>query len=142
MTCLVAEEQNRMVVGCAHKSEDMLGLFVKFGVDDSADIMPLKYLYRSQITQLAAFLGVPGVIMDRTPNPDIIPGVSDKYMDILKLPSETLDLILFGFEHGLEDGDIAAQLNLTLQQVQQIRALVQRTEHMRNPSQSIRWEEL
>jgi NAD+ synthase len=142
MTYLVAEEQNRMVVGCAHKSEDMLGLFVKFGVDDSADIMPLKYLYRSQITQLAAFLGVPGVIMDRTPNPDIIPGVSDKYMDILKLPSETLDLILFGFEHGLEDGDIAAQLNLTLQQVQQIRALVQRTEHMRNPSQSIRWEEL
>ena len=31
---LIAEEINALVVGCAHKSEDLVGLYVKFGVDD------------------------------------------------------------------------------------------------------------
>jgi NAD+ synthase len=136
----LAEEMNYMVVGCAHKSEDMLGLYVKFGVDDSADLMPLKNLYRSHILQLAAFLGVPGAIVNRTPNPDIIPGVSDKYMDLLGYPSAVLDLMVYGIEHGLENDDIASQLDLPVDKVQQIRELVQQTEHMRHPSQSLTWE--
>ncbi len=140
MMYLLAEEMNYLVVGCAHKSEDMLGLYVKFGVDDSADLMPLKYLYRSQILQLAAWLGVPEEIIARTPNPDIIPGVSDKYIDIIGLPSDTLDLLIYGIEHGMQDEDITAQLNLALEKVQEIREVVARTEHMRQPSQSILWE--
>jgi NAD+ synthase len=136
----IAEEMNYMVVGCAHKSEDMLGLYVKFGVDDVADVMPLRNLYRSHIVQLAAHLGVPDEILDRTPNPDIIPGISDKYVDILGLPSDTLDLLLYGIEHGLEDEAIASQLGLPIEKVQQIRELVRQTEHMRHPSQSLSWE--
>jgi NAD+ synthase len=137
---LVAEEKNYLVAGSAHKSEDLLGLYVKFGVDDSADIMPLKNLYRAHTLQLAAFLGVPGPILERTPNPDIIPGVEDKYLDILGLPSAQLDLLLYGIEHGMEDGDIAGQLALPLGKVQEIHDLVQQTEHMRSPSQSLCWE--
>lgn len=136
----IAEELNYMVVGCAHKSEDMLGLYVKFGVDDNADVMPLKNLYRSHILQLAAFVGVPESIINRTPNPDIIPGVSDKYMDILGYSSAVLDLLVYGIEHGLENDDIASQLDLPADKVQQIRELVQQTEHMRHPSQSLTWE--
>jgi NAD+ synthase len=136
----IAEEMNYMVVGCAHKSEDMLGLYVKFGVDDNADLMPLKNLYRSQILQLAAFVGVPEAIVNRTPNPDIIPGVSDKYVDILGFPSDVLDLLVYGIEHGLENSDIAAQSNVPVEKVQQIRDLVRQTEHMRHPSQSLSWE--
>ena len=138
---LLAEELNYLVVGCAHKSEDMLGLYVKFGVDDIADLMPIKNLYRSQILQLAAYLDVPEEIIQRTPNPDIIPGVSDKYLDILGLPSETLDLLVYGIEHGLQDGDLSAQLSLPLEKVQEIRALIAHTEHMRRPSQTIDWTE-
>ncbi len=137
---LVAEEQNYLVAGCAHKSEDMVGLFVKFGVDDNADIMPLKNLYRSHIIQLAAFLGVPSVILNRTPNPDIIPGVSDKYVDILGLPCDTLDLVLWGIDHGMEDEAISRQLGLGPAKIREIRSLVARTEHMRNPSRSLTWE--
>jgi NAD+ synthase len=136
----IAEERNLMVVGSAHKSEDMLGLYVKFGVDDVADVMPLKNLYRSQIIQLAAHLGVPDEILERTPNPDIIPGVSDKYMDLLGLPSRTLDLLVYGIEHGLEDADIASQLDLPLVKVSQIRTIVRSTEHMRSPSLSLTWD--
>ena len=137
---LVAEEMNYLVAGSAHRSEDLLGLFVKFGVDDVADIMPLKYLYRSHIVQLARFVGVPAEILSRTPNPDIIPGVNDKYMDILGLPCETLDLVLYGLQHGLDDGNIAGQLSLPVEKVLEIHSLVQQTEHMRTPSQSLTWE--
>lgn len=139
VTFQLAEELNYMVAGCAHKSEDMLGLFVKFGVDDNADIMPLKNLYRSQFLQMADRLGIPAEIQKRTPNPDIIPGISDKYMDILGLPASTLDLMLYGLEHGLADEEIAAQLDLSTGKVQEIRDLVAMTQHMRNPSQSLTW---
>lgn len=137
VTYLMAKEANALVVGCAHKTEDLLGLFVKFGVDDCADVMPLKNLYRTQIVQLAEHLGVPPEILARTPNPDIIPGVSDKYQDILGLRSDILDLILYGLEHGLDTAAIAGQLDLPGEKVEQIRALVRLTEHMRHPSQSI-----
>ena len=136
---LVAEERNLLVAGSAHKSEDLPGMFVKFGVDDSADIMPLKNLYRSQVLQLAAFLGMPGAILERTPNPDIIPGVTDKYLDILGIPSARLDLLLYGIEHGMEEADIAGQLALPLAKVQEIHDLVRQAEHMRTPSQSLAW---
>ncbi len=137
---LIAEEKDFLVAGCAHKSEDMVGLFVKFGADDLADIMPLKNLFRSQIVQLAKFLGVPAEILNRTPNPDIIPGVSDKYVDILGLPCETLDLVLYGIEQCMEDEIIAEQLNLPIKRILNLRLLVQKTEHMRNPSRSLTWE--
>jgi NAD+ synthase len=137
---LVAEENNYLVAGCAHKSEDLVGLYVKFGVDDNADIMPLKNLYRSHILQLAEFLGVPEEIVRRTPNPDIIPGVTDKYVDLLGVPSSTLDLMLYGMEHGMDDSAIAGQLDLSAAKVAEIRDLVRRTEHMRTPSRSLTWE--
>ena len=140
VTYLIAEEMNYLVVGCAHKSEDMLGLFVKFGVDDNADLMPLKNLYRTQILQLATFLGVPAEIRERTPNPDIVPGVTDKYMDLLGVSSDTLDLVLYGIEYGLRDDAIAAQLNLPVAKVTDLRDLVTRTSHMRHPSLSLTWQ--
>jgi NAD+ synthase len=140
MEYLVAEELNFLVAGSAHKSEDMVGLFVKFGVDDIADIMPLKNLYRSHILQLAEYLGVPAEILNRTPNPDIIPGVSDKYVDMLGLPYDKVDLVLYGIEHGMEDDLIAGQLNLPEKKVAEIRSLILDTEHMRTPSRCLTWE--
>jgi len=139
VTFMLAEEMNLMVAGAAHKSEDMVGLYVKFGVDDNADIMPLKNLFRSHILQIAVYLGVPEEILQRTPNPDIIPGVVDKYVDILGLPSDTLDLLVYGVEHGLTDEDIASQLKLEIEKVQEIRNLMANTDHMRHPSQSLEW---
>jgi NAD+ synthase len=141
IACLVAEERNDLLVGCAHRSEEMLGLFVKFGVDDNADVMPLKNLYRTEILQLAAALGVPREIIGRTPNPEIIPGVSDKYRDILGLDSATLDLVLWGIERGLPDEEIASQLRLGAGTVEEMREVVALTRHMREPSRTLSRDE-
>ena len=75
----IADEKNLLVAGSAHRTENGLGLFCKYGIDDAADLMPLKRLYRSQILQLAECLGIPAAIRGRSPNPDILPGVTDKY---------------------------------------------------------------
>ncbi len=133
-TCKYADENNLMVVGSAHKSEDLVGLFVKFGVDDAADVMPLKNLYRSHVLQLAEWLGIPAEISGRTPNPDLIPGVSDKYRDILSVPFEEVDLILYGIEHDVPTEDIAAGTGIDEERVQRVVELYELSEPMRHPS--------
>lgn len=137
VTYKYAEEHNLLVVGCAQKSEDLVGLFCKYGVDDNADVMPLKHLYRSQILQLARYLGVPAEIIERSPNPDMLPGIEDKYWDVLGMRSETLDLLLYGLEHGLACEELAEQLRMGLAKVQEIQALVQSTAHMRQHAFSL-----
>lgn len=132
-----AEENNLLVAGCAHKSEDLLGLFSKFGVDDNADVMPVKHLFRSQILQLAGHVGVPAEIIGRTPNPDMFPGIEDKYYDVLGMRSETTDLVLYGLEHALPVEEIAAQTELDVAKVLELKELVRITEHMRNHSMSL-----
>ena len=134
VTYKFAEERNLMVVGNAHKSEDMVGLFTKHGVDDHADLMPLKNLYRSHILQIADYVGVPEEILSRSPNPDIIPGVTDKYKDILGIDSGKLDLILLGLEKGMDPQSIARQLGLNQTKVEEMAELISITGHMRNKS--------
>lgn len=134
-----AEKRNLMVAGSAHRSEDLVGLYVKFGVDDVADIMPLKNLYRTQTFALAKYLDVPGEILARTPNPDIIPGVTDKYRDLLGIPIEQLDLILWGLEHRMSVAEVAKQLGISEGRVREIATLIRNTRHMREPSQAVAW---
>ncbi|HOV06570.1 MAG TPA: NAD(+) synthase [Anaerolineaceae bacterium] len=134
MEYLVAEENNYLVVGCAHKTEDLVGLYVKFGVDDLADIMPLKNLYRTQTLMLAAYLGVPEEIRSRSPNPDIIPGVRDKYLDLLGVPAGKIDLVLYGLEHQLPAAVIADQTGVEVEKVTALRDLMNDTDHMRHPN--------
>ena len=129
-----AESHNLMVVGSAHLSEDLVGLYVKYGVDDCADLMPLKNLYRTQILELAKYLKIPKEILSRTPNPDIIPGVEDKYKDIIGIDSAKLDLVLYGLEHNIGVGDISKQLGLKEPKVKEIQEIINSSSHMRNHS--------
>ncbi|MFZ2635300.1 MAG: NAD(+) synthase [Rectinemataceae bacterium] len=134
--CKFADENNYLTVGSAHLTEDMVGLFVKFGIDDVADLMPMKGLFRMQILQIAEYLGVPESITGRTPNPDVIPGVHDKYLGMLGLPADTVDLVLCGILHGLTNQEIAEQLFIDRKKVEEVRELVRLSDHMRHPSQA------
>jgi NAD+ synthase len=57
--------------------------------------------------QLAQTLGIPGEILERTPNPDIIPGITDKYQDVLGVTAENVDLVLYALENQLPESEIA-----------------------------------
>jgi NAD+ synthase len=136
--CIVAykyaEEHNLLVAGSAHKSEDLVGLFVKNGVDDNADIMPLKNFFRSHILRIAREIGVPDAICNRTPNPETIPGIDDKYQDFLGIPAEKLDIILHQLENGRKPDEISGMVSLDTSTIEEIRDLVAATAHMRNHS--------
>jgi NAD+ synthase len=127
------ETNNLLVAGAAHLSEDMTGLFSKFGIDHNADIMPLGNLYRTQILQLAKYFQIPERILDKPPSPDIIPGVEDKYAYLIGLPSEKVDLVLFGLENGLASEEISKQTEVPISKVNYIKELMRRSSHMRHP---------
>lgn len=132
-----AELHRLLVVGTAHKSEDLLGLYVKFGIDDSADVMPLKNLYRSHILQIARYVGVPQLVLERTPNPEMLPGVEDKYCDLLGLASEKVDLVLFGLESQMSNDEIASDTGVALEKVAELREIMSLSQHMRQPSMTL-----
>lgn len=127
-----AEENNLLVVGSAHRTERMLGLFCKYGIDDCADLMPLQNIYRSHIIQLAEYLDIPNEILNRSPNPDILPGVTDKYSSYFGMDYLKVDLILFGLQKGLSTLEIADQLCMNEQAVIEIKEIVLLSEYTRN----------
>ncbi|MDP8263043.1 MAG: NAD(+) synthase [Candidatus Ancaeobacter aquaticus] len=129
-----AEENNLLVVGAAHLTEDLVGLFVKFGIDDVADVMPIKKLFRTQVMQLAEYLELPKEIAGRKPNPDVIPGIDDKYFGMLGISADKIDLLLYGLLHDVSSDDIASQLDIEKRKVEEVKELIQLSDHMRNPS--------
>ena len=60
---------NYAVIGTANKNEHAQGFFVKYG-DGGADIQPIAHLFKTQVYQLARYLGMPEAIQKRTPTTD------------------------------------------------------------------------
>ena len=126
---LYGELENRLVVGCANKSEYKIGFFVKHGCDDAADVMPLLNLYKTQVRDLARYLNIPPKILEKPPSPDIIPGITDE--QAIGIPYEKLDLILFALEKGWQNFEIAEALEVEEKRVRYVRDLIKKSEHMR-----------
>lgn len=129
-----AKEHNLLLAGATHKTERSVGLFAKFGIDDCADIMPLKNVYRSHILQIGSHIGIPTEILNRTPNPDMVPGVTDKYVSYLELTALQVDLILIGLEKKMTPKEIAEQIDIKEEKVLEIQEIFSLTELQRNPS--------
>lgn len=69
----LAKKHNALVLGTEDKSEFLLGYFTRFG-DEASDIEPIRHLYKTQISKLAEYLGVPQNIIKRKPSPNLWPG--------------------------------------------------------------------
>lgn len=76
----------------------------KYG-DGGVDILPLGCLYKTQVKQLAAHLGIPEPIINKVPSAGLWPGQTDE--GELGLPYEKLDLIYVGLDLGLGAAEIA-----------------------------------
>jgi len=139
MICLYyyANRQNRIVVGSSDKSETMMGYFTKWG-DIAADISPLMDLYKTQVRQLAAYIGVPSEIIAKPSTPQLLPGqLAEKELGI---KYETLDLVLLGLENFLTPEEIAKQLDLALNLVTGIMTRWLSKEHKRRAPLTMKME--
>ena len=69
-----ADRLNYAVAGTPNRLEYDQGFFVKLG-DGAADVKPIAHLYKSQVYQLAEYLGVPEAIRGglRRPTPTAFP---------------------------------------------------------------------
>lgn len=126
---LHGEMENRLVVGAVNRTEYEIGFFVKHGCDDAADIMPLLALYKTQVRELARYLNVPLRIIDKAPSPDLIPGLMDE--QVIGIPYDKLDLILFALKGGLKDEEISKAVGIEETKVSYVRGLGEKSGHMR-----------
>lgn len=72
-----SEEFHGLVVGTSNKTEILLGYSTQFG-DAACAINPLGDLYKTQIRQLSAAMGVPAEIIQKAPSADLWVGQTDE----------------------------------------------------------------
>lgn len=68
-----AQKLGYLVAGTDDRSEHLLGYFTKYG-DGACDMMPIVGLYKTQVWEIAEFLGVPDRIIRKEPGPHLWPG--------------------------------------------------------------------
>lgn len=112
-----AELRNFAVVGTGNKNEHQQGFFVKYG-DGGSDVQPIIHLFKTQVYQLAEYLGVPEEIRSRPPTSDTYSAPCTQEEFFFRLPFETMDLLWYSMEQGLPASDVAAGMGLTEIQVQ------------------------
>jgi len=114
-----AEVRNYAVVGTPNKHETEQGFFVKNG-DSGADIMPIANLYKSQVYQIADFLGIPEEIIKRTPTTDTYSAEQTQEEFFFQFPHKQLDLLWYGFENDYPAEEVASVMNKTPNEIQLI----------------------
>ena len=123
-----SELKNYLYAGCSNKSEELTGYFVKYG-DNIADIMPIVSLYKTQVFSLAKYLDLPSCILEKSPSPDLIPGVVDE--DMLGMSYRKLDLILSGIENNYTIDKIIEISEATKYDIQRVKKIINKSEYLR-----------
>ena len=114
-----AEARNYAVIGTPNKNEHDLGFFVKYG-DGGYDLAPIRHLFKTQVYQLADYLGVPAEIIKRPPSTDTYPGGGTQEEFFFRIPYAILDAIWFAYEYGVGHAETARALDLTVEQVERV----------------------
>jgi NAD+ synthase len=81
-----------LVVGTGNKTESLIGYTTVFG-DSACAFNPIGDLYKSQVRQVAAAIGVPDQIITKAPSADLWPGQTDEIEAGFTYPE--LDRLLF-----------------------------------------------
>ncbi len=131
-----AELHDYAVIGTPQRNEHDQGFFVKYG-DGAMDVKPIGHLYKSQVYQLAEHLNVLEEIRTRPPTSDTYSAGSTQEEFFFRLPFETMDLIWYGLDHDIPATVVAAEMDLTEEQVQRVYDdILQKrrtTEYLRTP---------
>lgn len=129
-----AEALHYAVVGTPNKHEQEQGFFVKYG-DGAGDVMPIGNLYKTQVYQLAEYLGVPKGIIERTPTTDTYSAEQTQEEFFYQLPFNLMDRFWYGFENGYPPAEVAAVMGETAERVE---SLFRNFERKRNTTEYLR----
>ncbi|MBC7189495.1 NAD+ synthase [Candidatus Aerophobetes bacterium] len=116
-----ANNLNYIVVGAGNKSEIMVGYFTKYG-DGGADIFPIGGLLKTEVIELAKFLGVPKNIIEKPPSAGLWPGQTDE--EEMGITYQELDKII----RYLEGGE---KIEVSQEKLEKVKILIERSIHKR-----------
>lgn len=114
-----ADRLNFAVAGTPNRLEYDQGFFVKLG-DGASDVKPIAHLYKSQVYQLAEYLGVPAEICKRAPTTDTYSLSQGQDEFYFSLPYAQMDLCLYAKNNGISPGHVAAAADLSTDQVRHV----------------------
>ena len=114
-----ADRLHYAVAGTPNLLEYDQGFYVKNG-DGAADFKPIAHLYKTQVYQLAEYLGIPEEISRRPPTTDTysLPQTQEEFF--FSLPYDQMDACLYGRNHDVPADEIAAAIGLSADQVERV----------------------
>jgi NAD+ synthase len=93
----VASTMSYLVAGTGNRTERLLGYFTKHG-DGGADILPVGDLYKREVRELAAELGVPAKVIEKPPSAGLWAGQTDE--GEIGLSYDEMDSALLALQTG------------------------------------------
>ncbi len=113
--------EKALVIGTSNKSELLLGYGTIYG-DVASAINPLGDLYKTQIYQLAKYLGVPESIIRRPPSADLWKGQTDE--GEIGLSYREIDTILYYLVDMRYDLEEIEKMGFTRDKIQLVKELM------------------
>ena len=124
----LAERYRALPLGTGNKTERLFGYFTWHG-DDAPPVNPIGDLYKTQVWDLAEFLGVPAEIVNKPPTADLEAGQTDEAD--LGVSYRRADIILEHYLKGYPDHYIAG-LGFSEEEIARVKSHVNRTHWKRN----------
>ncbi len=114
-----ADRLNYATTGTPNRLEYDQGFFVKLG-DGAADVKPIAHLYKTQVFQLAEYLGIPETIRRRPPTTDTYSLEQSQEEFYFALPYDKMDLCLYAKNNDISTAEVAHVTGLTNEQIQRV----------------------
>jgi len=122
-----ANSKQALVIGTSNRTERILGYFTKHG-DGAADILPLAYLYKTDLIELAKWLKMPSKIIKKKPTAGLWRGQTDEKE--IGLSYAKIDSILKAkFEKKYSDKRLEKEFGQ--RSVRRVLKLIEKNEHKR-----------
>jgi len=127
---LVANHENRVVLGTGNRAEALAGYYTKYG-DQAVDCNPIGNLYKQQVRQLASDLGVPERIVTKPATAELWEDQTDEAE--MGVSYDELDGVLaLHIDGGLSASAAARELDVDEAVIDRVRELYESSEHKRH----------
>ncbi len=119
-----------LVIGTSNKTETLLGYTTLYG-DNACAINPLGDLYKTQVWQLAAAMGIPREIIEKPPSADLWKGQTDE--GELGFTYREVDRLLYYMIDERRTPEELEQMGFPHKFITSVRTVIRKTQFKRRP---------
>lgn len=121
-----------LVIGTGNKSEILLGYFTRYG-DEAGDMRPIGNLYKTHIYQLARYLEIPEIIINKPPSADLWPGQTDE--NEIGYSYDFMDVLLYLlYDKKITQNRLIKQFRYRKKDIEAIEGWVKKNEYKNKPT--------